>query len=67
MVLSGTGKACHDLVTRLRPPILGLISRTSHEVRDWVLSHAGYPLGEADDAHDCRREYAAGEYYPVER
>jgi hypothetical protein len=50
-----------------RPPILSLISRTSHEVRYWVLEHAGYPLGEADHAHDHRKKCAAREYNPVYR
>ncbi len=35
-----------------RPPILSLISRSTHEVRYWVLEHAGYPLGEVNHPHD---------------
>jgi hypothetical protein len=34
------GKGTYD---NDRPPILSLISRTSHEVRYWVLEHADKP------------------------
>ncbi len=43
MKRKGKGTYAND-----RPPILSLISRSTHEVRYWVLEHAGYPLGEAD-------------------